>query len=86
MGKSSKSILLLCYGNPGRLDDGLGPALAERVSALELDGVTVDADYQLAVESAPDIAAHEVVVFVDAAVSGPEPFEFRALEPGATHL
>ena len=28
-------ILLIGYGNPGRLDDGLGPALAEKFQALE---------------------------------------------------
>ena len=28
-------ILLIGYGNPGRLDDGLGPALAERFQGLE---------------------------------------------------
>ena len=34
-------MLLLGYGNPGRLDDGLGPALAAQVERLALPGVTV---------------------------------------------
>jgi len=72
---------LIGYGNPGRLDDGLGPALAEAVEALELPGVSVDSDYQLTVEHAHAVALHDVVVFADAAVSGREPFSFNRLEP-----
>jgi DNA-binding response OmpR family regulator len=43
-------VLVIGYGNPGRLDDGLGPALAETLQRLDLPGVTVDADYQLTAE------------------------------------
>ncbi len=32
---SAKRILLIGYGNPGRLDDGLGPALAEKFQQAE---------------------------------------------------
>lgn len=74
-------VLLIGYGNPGRLDDGLGPALAERFEKLGLPGVTVDANYQLNVEDAADLAEHDVVIFADADVSGPEPFWFRRIEP-----
>ena len=44
-------VLLLCYGNPGRLDDGLGPAFGEVLERESLPGVTVDLDYQLTVGS-----------------------------------
>ncbi len=74
-------LLLIGYGNPGRLDDGLGPALAKEVEELNLPGVTVDSDYQLTVEDAAQVAEHDVVVFADAAVSGAEPFCFRRIEP-----
>jgi hydrogenase maturation protease len=77
----SGKILLIGYGNPGRLDDGLGPALAEAVAALRLPGVTAEADYQLSVEDAAAVAAHEVVVFADASVNGPEPFALRPVRP-----
>lgn len=70
-------VLVIGYGNPGRLDDGLGPALAALLEEQQLPGVTVEADYQLTVEDAADIARHDVVVFADASVSGPEPFSFR---------
>ena len=50
--KAPRKVLLIGYGNPGRLDDGLGPALAAAVEKLAIPGVTVDADYQLNVEDA----------------------------------
>jgi hydrogenase maturation protease len=74
-------ILVYGYGNPGRLDDGLGPALAEELAAEGIPGVTVDSNYQLSVEDAAAAAAHDVAIFVDADVSGPEPFRFERLEP-----
>ena len=54
------------FGNPARGDDGLGPALIERLDALALEGVTTDSDYQLTIEDAALVAEHDVVVFVDA--------------------
>jgi len=74
-------ILLIGYGNPGRLDDGLGPALAEAVAQLGLPEVTVDSDYQLTVEDAAAIAEHETVIFADASINGEEPFFFREIIP-----
>jgi hydrogenase maturation protease len=73
--------LLLGIGNPGRQDDGLGPALAEAVERLAIPGVTVDADYQLTVEDAAAIAEHEVVIFADADAAGEAPFSMRAVQP-----
>jgi hydrogenase maturation protease len=75
-------LLLIGFGNPGRLDDGLGPALAEAVGRRKLPGVTVDADYQLTVEDAAEVARHEVVLFADADAVGPEPFSCRRLRAG----
>ncbi len=73
---------MIGYGNPGRLDDGLGPAFVAALDALDLPGVTTDSDYQLTVEDAAPVAEHDVVVFVDAACVGPEPFGFSKLAPG----
>ena len=81
MSERPRRVLLIGYGNPGRLDDGLGPALATEVEQLDLPGVTVDSDYQLTVEDAAAIAQHDAVIFADAAVSGPEPFYFERVEP-----
>jgi len=74
-------LLVIGYGNPGRLDDGLGPALAEALERQGLDGVTVEADYQLTVEDAEAVARHDAVVFVDASVDGPAPFAFQPVTP-----
>jgi len=78
-------ILIIGYGNPGRRDDGLGPALIEKLEAMDpIPDVTLDSDYQLMIEYSLDIAQHDMVIFVDAAVSGPEPYEFKTLEPKST--
>jgi hydrogenase maturation protease len=74
-------ILLIGYGNPGRLDDGLGPAVAAAAETWKLTHVTVDSDYQLTVEDAADIAAHDIVVLADASVNGREPFYVEAVVP-----
>ncbi len=73
-------ILLLAWGNPARQDDGLGPAVAAALEQLELPDVTVSSDYQLQVEDACAISEHDVVIFVDAATDGPEPFGFSPVE------
>jgi hydrogenase maturation protease len=75
------SILLIGYGNPGRLDDGLGPALAEALASVQLPGLAVDSDYQLNLEDAAAAAEYEIVVFADASVSGAEPFTFTEVQP-----
>ena len=73
-------VLVYGYGNPGRGDDGLGPAFAADIEALALPGIVVDANYQLTVEDAADLGGYAAVVFVDAAVRGPEPFWFAPID------
>jgi len=73
-------VLVLGYGNPGRQDDGLGPAFAERVYALALPNVTAEADYQLTVEDALTVTGHDVVLFADACLEGAAPFTLSRLE------
>jgi len=81
MSDRAGDVLVIGYGNPGRLDDGLGPAVAERLRQFAIPGVDVEADYQLTVEDAAAVAEHDVVIFADAAQAGPEPMFFRAVEP-----
>jgi hydrogenase maturation protease len=83
MSKGSDKVLLYGYGNPGRGDDGLGPALAAAVEELDLSGVVVDANYQLTVEDAAEVAGYDAVVFADAAVEGPPPFGFSRIDDSA---
>ncbi len=77
------------FGNPAREDDGIGPAVVAAVERAELEGVTFDANYQLTVEDAADVAGCDVVVFVDAfaanedrtAKAGEGSFSFEPVEP-----
>ncbi len=73
--------LVLAWGNPGRLDDGLGPAFASTATGWDLPGVAVESDYQLQVENAQEAARYRRVVFVDADRTGPEPFHVERLRP-----
>ena len=83
MGARRGKTLLIGYGNPGRMDDGLGPALADSLARLDLPDVTIDSNYQLTVEDAASVAEHEVTIFADASLGGPEPFSFRHIQPRA---
>jgi hydrogenase maturation protease len=76
-----RRVLILGYGNPGRQDDGLGPAAAAEIEQLGLPGVSTHDNYQLFIEDAADVAEADAVWFVDAARTGPEPFEIRRIEP-----
>ena len=76
----NKSVLIIGYGNPGRQDDGLGPACARIIKSLKLAYVVVDISYQLVVEHAYDIAKADIVIFIDAFRSGELPFYFHELE------
>lgn len=78
--------LLLAWGNPGRGDDGLGPALAERLAERELEQVEIESGYQLQIEHAAAISGHRQVVFVDADRDGPEPFSCQRLRAGSRGL
>ena len=73
-------ILLYGFGNPGRGDDGLGPALASAIESMGIPDIDVDANYQLTVEDAAEIGAYSAVVFADAAVQGPAPFGFSRID------
>lgn len=76
-------MLLIGYGNPGRGDDGLGPAFSERLAARALPGLEVDTDYQLVAEHALAISGHDLVVFADAEIGGENAFSFREIQPAA---
>ena len=77
-------VLVLGYGNPGRQDDGLGPAAAARIEAHGWPHVTAYDNYQLNIEDAVDVAEHDVVWFVDAARTGSAPFTIQELTPTPT--
>ena len=81
------NILVLGYGNPGRQDDGLGPAVATAIDQMDLPNVTAYDNYQLNIEDAVEVAAHDAVWFVDATKTGVAPYAVNALAPvGAVDL
>jgi len=91
MSAAEKRVLVLGYGNPGREDDGLGPAFAAEIGQLRRQNVTVQDNYQLMIEDALAVADADVVWFVDADKTGPEPYHVRTLLPAheiafTTHL
>lgn len=77
-------ILVLGYGNPGRQDDGLGPAVAAGIDGLGWPNITAYDNYQLNIEDALEVAEHDVVWFVDAAKAGPSPYDVRDLSAAST--
>ena len=77
-------VLVLGYGNPGRQDDGLGPAAVAEIESVGWPNLTAFDNYQLNIEDAMEVAAHDVVWFVDAAKTGPSPYAVRNVSPAAT--
>ncbi len=74
-------VLVLGYGNPGRQDDGLGPAVAAGIERLGWPNVTAFDNYQLNIEDSMDVSEHDVVWFVDAAKTGSAPFTVHEISP-----
>ena len=67
-------IRLIGYGNPGRGDDGLGPAIAAQMA--DTPDIAVTCDYQLTVDHALLIADARIVVFADALMHADTPYAF----------
>jgi len=60
-------VLVICYGNPLRGDDGVGWIVAEKLKQMPLpDFVTVQTHIQLAPELTADLSEADLVIFVDA--------------------
>jgi hydrogenase maturation protease len=64
-----KKILLIGYGNPTRMDDGVGWYIAKMIRENIGDKIDVMEADQLSVEMIEDIKDRQVVIFVDAHVS-----------------
>jgi hydrogenase maturation protease len=89
-------ILIIGIGNPGRGDDGLGPALAAGLAGIEPEALPEGAvtgipqraafavwKYQLNIEDALLVRDYESVVFADASGEGGEPVAFAGIAPAA---
>ena len=80
-------ILIYGYGNPGRRDDGLGPALVNLVEKwIEIENISnisVDSNYQLNIEDAYTIHNFDLVIFADATVEDIENFMLSRVLPSS---
>ena len=76
-------IVVLVAGNDARGDDGIGPALAGRLAAQRLPGVTVIEAFQFQVENALDLDGAGAVLFIDAHHSQIEGARLVPLAPAA---
>lgn len=76
-----KKILVYGVGNPGRQDDGLGPALVARLEKKRIPGLNLEANYQLQVEDSLLFSDQDLVIVADALKTGSKPFIFRKVKP-----
>lgn len=76
-------ILVFGWGNLSRGDDALGPLCVGqlRENCKASPHVQFLEDYQLQVEHALDLAGRQRVLFVDASLSCPAPFEATPVRP-----
>ncbi len=76
-------IYVYGFGNPGRQDDGLGPAIIDKLERDGVEGIIFDSNYQLNIEDAHNISICDKVIFIDASIDAEEPFSFNKIEPSA---
>lgn len=74
-------VLVIAWGNPSRGDDALGPMVFDRLEREKLPDVEVITDFQLQIEHSTDIAGRSLVIFVDASMNAPVPFELYRINP-----
>jgi hydrogenase maturation protease len=78
-------ILLYGYGNPGRKDDGLGPAVINLVEKWIIKEkhkyIFVDSNYQLNIEDAYSIRDYDIVIFIDASIEDIDDYIITRVEP-----
>ncbi|NJO16840.1 MAG: hydrogenase maturation protease [Thioploca sp.] len=77
-----KQLVILAYGNPSRGDDALGPHLLHEMEILcqSKENIEFIEDFQLQVEHVLDLEKGNLILFIDASISCPPPFEFIQLQ------
>ncbi len=75
-------LLVFGWGNLSRGDDALGPLCLQQLRDAGLCAEVVELldDYQLQVEHALDLVGRQRVLFVDASLNGPAPFEVTRVQ------
>ena len=78
-------VLIICYGNPLRSDDGLGWRAAEELAGtLHSPSIEIVTCFQLTPELADSVQSSDLVFFIDACRDGePGELSFSSIVPGA---
>jgi hydrogenase maturation protease len=74
--------LVLAWGNPARVDDGLGWRFGETLLRRAPRHVDVRIDFQLQIEDCLHVRGRPAVLFVDASACGPAPFRLEPISSG----
>jgi len=78
--------LIYGYGNPGRMDDGLGNCFVEEMQAWlsqhGMENIDTESNYQLNIEDAEKISSYERIIFVDASQEVIDNYAFTKVNPG----
>jgi hydrogenase maturation protease len=77
---NKNKIIIYGFGNPGRQDDGLGPAIISRLEEKNIPDIKTECNYQLNIEDALLISEFKIAIFVDASVNCEEPFSYYEIE------
>jgi hydrogenase maturation protease len=81
----SLKILVYGFGNPGRKDDGLGPAFADKVGEWAKNSgirwIDTDSNYQLNIEDAYTIQDYDIVIYADASKEDIDHFLIDRVSP-----
>ncbi|MFH2141580.1 MAG: hydrogenase maturation protease [Bacteroidota bacterium] len=86
-----KKILIYGYGNPGRMDDGLGNEFVNLCEQHlkefnEFIQIETDSNYQLNIEDAEIISQYDFVFFTDASQENIENYSFTKVDPDKAQI
>jgi hydrogenase maturation protease len=81
----SKKTLLIGYGNPGRMDDGIANECIERTNAWieenKLQNIDTVSVFQINIEDSMRMADYDTVIFIDASIENIDNFIITKIEP-----
>ena len=78
---TTKPTLVFTWGNPSRGDDAIGPEIYRLLTDRKPEQVDVLTDFQLQIEHTQDLLDRQRVIFVDASMTCPEPYEYTSIQP-----
>ncbi len=76
---NNPALIILAWGNISRGDDAAGPMLAEKIQALNHNGIQLEEDLQLNIEHVMDLQSQIPVLFIDASCKPEQGFYLEKL-------